>query len=428
MQVSHVYFREESVEILTSQKIIEKGEPYKQLHPWLGQGLLVSSGELWRSRRKLLTPAFHFSILNNFVEVFNEQSLVLCGIFEEICQSSTDGKGEIDVDPYISRCSLDMICEAAMGTKINAQTENSDYVRAVYRMGQLMVEQYMQPWLRNPTIFSLSSLGREHNRLLKTLHGFTKEVIHRRREIGEILNSRKHLETKATEFVTRNQLALLDLLLTASVGGQVLSDQDIQDEIDTFMFEGHDTSASMMGWFLYLMAANPECQGKAYNELLDVFGKSERECTQEDIPKLKYLECCIKETLRMYPSIAGFERHVQEDIRIGNYLIPAGCSVGCLALTTHTNSKFFPDPLVFKPERFLLDQAVGRHPYAYIPFSAGPRNCIGQRFAMLEGKIVISNLLRRFKFEQSPNAPAPIPSFQITLKSLTGIHLSVSCR
>uniref|UniRef100_A0A0P4YCM9 Cytochrome p450 n=1 Tax=Daphnia magna TaxID=35525 RepID=A0A0P4YCM9_9CRUS len=425
---SHCYVAISSPElletILSSQKVIDKGVSYDMLLPWLGAGLLISSGELWRSRRKLLTPAFHYTILKSYFEVFNEQSRILSGIFEGLCRSFPGGKGEIDVYPYITRCSLDIICEASMGTRIEAQTQDSDYVRAVYRIGQLILEKMLRPWLEHPWVFSKSALGREHDQLLGTLHAFTDGVVRERRKA---LCEEENNVPEERETGFRNKLPLLDLLLKASDDGKVLSDQDIRNEIDTFMFEGHDTTTSLMAWFLYCMAVNPKCQEQAFVELDNVFGNSERDCTQDDIPNLKYLECCIKETLRLYPSVPAFERNVIEDIEIGGFTIPAGCTLGCLTVATHRNPKVFPDPLAYKPERFLPDEAVGRHPYAYIPFSAGPRNCIGQRFAMLEGKVVLSTLLRRFKFEVCTAKP-PIPSTQLIFKSLNGINLVVSLR
>ncbi|XP_057367283.1 cytochrome P450 4C1-like [Daphnia carinata] len=411
--------------ILSSQKTIDKGSSYDQLVPWLGQGLLINSGDLWRSRRKMLTPAFHFSILNSFIEVFNEQSRILCGILDDVCASFAEGKAEIDVYPFLTKCSLDIICETTMGTRINAQTEDSDYVNAVYRIGRLLVERFQNPFMRNPTIFSFTALGKEHERLLKTLHGFTESVIHNRREV---LSQKINDEIDHTETGIKNRLPLLDLLLKASNNGEVLSSQDIRNEIDTFMVEGHDTTASLLGWFLYSMAANPDCQKKVWNELQSTFGDSERYFKQQDISNLKYLECCIKETLRIYPSVPGVERTVVEDIQLGEYLVPAGCTLGLLVYAAHRNPKFFPDPLVFNPERFFPDEAIGRHPYAYVPFSAGPRNCIGQRFALLESKTVLSTLLRRFKFEIAPNAKQPILSDNLILKSMNGINLLVSRR
>lgn len=108
--------------------------------------------------------------------------------------------------------------------------------------------------------------------------------------------------------------------------------------------------------------------------------------------------------------------------------MPAGCTVGFLAYGLHRNPQVFPNPLVFDPDRFTPENSAGRHPYAYVPFSAGPRNCIGQRFALMEEKVVASLLLRRFKFSVPSKSEKPIPSNQIVLKSVNGINLIVSPR
>jgi len=109
-------------------------------------------------------------------------------------------------------------------------------------------------------------------------------------------------------------------------------------------------------------------------------------------------------------------------------LIPAGCTVALLIYGMHRNPRLFPDPLLFNPERFSPEISSGRHPFAFIPFSAGPRNCIGQRFAFMEEKVLMASLLRRFKFSVDYQQPSPVPSYQMVLKAIGGIHLSVSLR
>ena len=118
-------------------------------------------------------------------------------------------------------------------------------------------------------------------------------------------------------------------------------------------------------------------QEKVWNELNQVFGDSDRPCTLEDSNHLKYLEACIKESLRLYPSVPAIERYISEDIELGGYKIPSGASLSVHIFALHRHEGFFPDPLAFKPERFETEQSSGRHPFAFIPFSAGPRNCIG---------------------------------------------------
>ena len=108
-----------------------------------------------------------------------------------------------------------------------------------------------------------------------------------------------------------------------------------------------------------------------------MFGDSTRPCVLEDLSKLKYLDCCIKESLRLYPPVAFIRRRMNEDVRFSGHDVPEGTSVGILIYTLHRNEDIFPDPNSFKPERFETDQTIGRNPFAYVPFSAGPRNCIG---------------------------------------------------
>ena len=118
---------------------------------------------------------------------------------------------------------------------------------------------------------------------------------------------------------------------------------------------------------------------------------------------------------------------MQHDIE-GEHIIPPGCNILVLIYGLHRNPAVFPDPLTFNPERFFPEQAAGRHPFAYIPFSAGPRNCIGQRFALIEEKVVLTTLLRRFKFSVNPEWPKPVASYQVILKPLDGLRLHITRR
>jgi len=408
--------------ILKSPTCIDKGDNYEGLRSWLGDGLLLSAGRKWKSRRKLLTPAFHYQILSNFTGTFYENSVTLCDVLKERCPIGE--KREIDISPLAARCSLDIICECAMGIRINAQREDSKYVKAIERIVHIVVERFKHPWLISDAVFSLSSLGREHEKLLKIVHDFTDLVISKRRKE---LDGNQPLENQ-NEAVCglKNVRPFLDLLLEARVDGKELNQNDIREEVNTFMFEGHDTVAASMSWFFYCMAANLQQQEKVWMELEEVFGGSDRECTLQDLPKLKYLECCIKETMRFYPSVSVVTRFLTEDLQLGDYLIPAGANVGVLISATHHNPRIYPNPSTFNPDRFLIEETKSRHPFAYIPFSAGPRNCIGQRFALIEEKVVLATVMRQFRFELTSDKP--IPSLQTILKSLNGIKLLVSRR
>ncbi|CAG7786278.1 unnamed protein product, partial [Allacma fusca] len=152
---------------------------YDMLKPWLGTGLLTSEGDKWFHRRKLLTPAFHFKILEDFIDVFNEQTNVLVHILRD---EFGDGK-PFNIFPFITRCTLDIICESAMGKTINAQRErDTDYVKAVYRITDLIQHRMVRPWLQPKLLWKLSPSGREEAKLLKILHAFTEQVIEERKQ------------------------------------------------------------------------------------------------------------------------------------------------------------------------------------------------------------------------------------------------------
>ncbi|EEC17407.1 cytochrome P450, putative, partial [Ixodes scapularis] len=150
-------------------------------------------------------------------------------------------------------------------------------------------------------------------------------------------------------------------------------------EVDTFMFAGHDTTAMAIAWNCYLIALHPEVQKKVQEELDMVLGEHKTEdISTENLKDLKYLECVVKESQRLCPSVPVIGRTVTKPFTLGNYVLPEGTSVEIFIYGLHRDPEVFPDPEVFDPDRFLLENCASRHPFAFIPFSAGSRNCIGK--------------------------------------------------
>ncbi|KAF4517610.1 hypothetical protein B566_EDAN002841, partial [Ephemera danica] len=322
--------------ILNSTEHITKSYDYDILSDWLGQGLITSTGAKWHSRRKLLTPTFHFNILEQFVPVFCDKTRILV---EKLKSAALENPGGVDVVPYVTMCTFDIICQTAMGCSLDIQEgKNATYVSAVTEITGLMYHRVKRPWLFPNWTFFLTRAGKEYQSCLKTLHDFTDTIIRKRRR--------------------KKKIAFLDLLLKCSDEDPTFDDKEIRAEVDTFMFAS-----------------------RCVEELDDIFCGSDRDPNITDLGNMKYLERVIKETLRIRPSMDMM------------HFPPR------LSYTVHRNPEIYPDPEKFDPDRFLPENCVGRHPYAYIPFSAGPRNCIGQRFAMLEVKEVISTVLRHFRLE-----------------------------
>ncbi|XP_045533139.1 cytochrome P450 4c3-like [Pieris brassicae] len=187
---------------------------------------------------------------------------------------------------------------------------------------------------------------------------------------------------------------MLDLLLQNEKDGNI---DAIREEVDTFLFEGHDTTASALCFLIVEIANDTTVQNKIYDELTHIFGDTKRAPTMDDLAEMKYLECCIKESLRLYPSVPMISRYMTKEMQFGNGCkIPAESVCIICVYDVHRLPNLYPETEKFIPERFLPENTVDRHPFAYIPFSAGPRNCIGQKFAMLEIKPLISGLIRRF--------------------------------
>ncbi|KAF2893674.1 hypothetical protein ILUMI_12500 [Ignelater luminosus] len=378
--------------LLGSNDILEKSYEYKYFHRWLGTGLLTSSSAKWRRQRKLITPAFHFQILEQFIEVFDSQSNTL---IEKL--SKEVGKKSLNIFPYITLCALDVICEAAMGTSVNAQNDSdSEYVRSVKEMCRIVVDRAFSLAKMSNFLYQFTKDYYKENKALQVLHGYTNSVIVKRREE---LNSGNSENTMTVDDAgIKKRLAFLDLLLQCTVDGKPLPDEIIREEVDTFMFEGHDTTTSGISFTLYCLSRNPEVQKKVVEELNSIFEDDKSRCaTYKDLQGMKYLEMVIKESMRLYPPVPLYGRILEEDVKFDGGILPKGLSFTVFVYGLHRNSQTFPDPDKFDPERFSIENSLERSPYGYLPFSAGPRNCIGQRFAMLEMKSTVSKILRNFE-------------------------------
>jgi len=376
-------------DLLNSTTHLEKGADYDPLNSWLGEGLLLSKGTKWHQRRKALTPAFHFSILDQFMRVFNEQANILVDKLRK-----TEG-ARIDIFPLVTRATLDIICEAVMGVQINSQNEGeSFYLQAVDKMNKLAMVRFIKPWLRIDSVYRWSSYYAEEVEALRQLHGFTDSVIRSRKAQ---LQEQGLTDAVAAAAQKGHRLAFLDLLLLSSVDGRPLSPADVREEVDTFMFEGHDTTSSGVVWALYNLGRHPEIQQRAYEEVAEVLGEEDRPVTRDDLAQLKYLQMVIKESLRLMPPVPMIQRKLAESVVIDGHLIPSSFQVTIYIHAIHLDPRHWPDPERFDPDRFLPEAIQGRHPYSYVPFSAGPRNCIGQRFAQMEEQVVVATVLKHFK-------------------------------
>ncbi|XP_049285491.1 cytochrome P450 4d2-like [Anopheles funestus] len=422
-----------NVEKVAMAKKTEKSQIYDFIKPWLGQGLLISSGEKWFHRRKIITPTFHFKILENFATVFNREGEVLV---EKLSPYAKSGR-EFDIYEPISLYALDSICETSMGVEINAQRHpENQYVRDVKRMSELVLLRIFHVLSSFPQLYWYTMPNAwEQRKLIGRLHDFTDSVIQKRRQ--QLLSAANNNPSRQVSEEDENDMigdkqrkTFLDLLLNVTVEGQPLSDADIREEVDTFMFEGHDTTTSGIAFTFYQLAKHPEIQEKIYQEIQDVLGADFRSVplTYSTLQNFPYLDMVVKESLRLLPPVSFIGRRLVEDIEMNGVTIPAGTDFTIPIYVIHRNPAVYPDPERFDPERFSDESTQRRGPYDYIPFSIGSRNCIGQRYALMEMKITIIKMLGHYRILPGENMPQVRLKTDLVLRPDKGIPIKIQPR
>ncbi|KAM4871576.1 cytochrome P450 4A6-like [Thomomys bottae] len=385
---------------------------YKFVAPWIGHGLLLLNGQTWFEHRRMLTPAFHYDILKPYVGIMVDSVQVMLDKWEKL--SVQDNSLEI-FEP-ISLMTLDSIMKCAFGHQecIQVDRNSKSYIQAVMDLNNLIFDRLRNVFHQNDVIYSLTSSGRTHHRACQLAHEHTDKVINQRKaqlqDEGELEKVRK-----------KRRLDFLDILLFAKMeNGSSLNDKDLRAEVDTFMFEGHDTTASALSWIFYALATHPEHQQKCREEVQGLLGDG-ASVTWESLDMMTYTTMCIKEALRLYPPVPTVSRDLSKPVTFPDgRSLPKGVSVSLSFYSLHHNPRVWPNPELFDPFRFAPDFL--RHSHSFLPFSGGSRNCIGQHFAMNELKVAVALTLLRFELLPDPTrVPILIP--RLVLKSKNGIHL-----
>lgn len=383
----------------------------------------------------MLTPAFHFKILEDFVAPMNAMARHTVAKIEKQLN-----KPWIDVVPLATSCTLNVLLETIMGFSNPMQDSGCrKYVQNVTSVAEKVVSRSQAPWFFFDSLYYKTEEGREYRKHVSEIHDFTKRVIAKRRgELSQQITDEAKAQPRSLltgdrgpgGHSTRTRLNFIDILLCYSIQvDSSLTDEDIREEVDTFMFEGHDTTAMGIAWSLYLIALYPDVQAKIQEELDSVVKEDfESDITLEEIKELKFLDCVLKECQRIYPSVPAFGRAVKEKMKIGEYTVPENSDIDIIVYALHRDPTVFPDPEAFNPERFLPENVANRHPYAYIPFSAGPRNCIGQRYAYMELKIIVATILRRFCLKALDHRDRLIMKCELVLRPENGLRIAFTPR
>lgn len=218
-------------------------------------------------------------------------------------------------------------------------------------------------------IYQFSDMYKKEQTCLKILHNFTDGVIQSRRD--ELISRKTTNSPNQTDEGTKKKKALLDILLNSTIDGKALSNLDIREEVDTFMFAGHDTTTSGISFVFYCLAKHQDVQQKVYEEVMEVFGVDDQVTTQK-LNDLHYTELTIRESLRMFPPVPYYGRKLHEELTVEGYTFPKGVNVYVSPYMMGKDKNLYKDPDTFSPHRFEVETTYEKmNPYAYVPFSAG---------------------------------------------------------
>ncbi|KAJ1063750.1 hypothetical protein K5549_009062 [Capra hircus] len=392
-----------------------------------GTGLLLLEGQTWFQHRRMLTPAFHYDILKPYVGIMADCVGVMLDKWEELVSQDS----HLEIFGHVSSMTLDTIMKCAFSHQGSVQTDRNSqsYIQAIRDLSHLVVSRLRNALHQNDLIYRLTPEGRWNHRACQLAHQHTESSAlagnHCSGTDAVIKERKAHLqkEGELEKVRSRRHLDFLDILLFARMeNGSSLSDEDLRAEVDTFMFEGHDTTASGISWILYALASHPGHQQRCREEIQSLLGDG-ASITWDHLDQMPYTTMCIKEAMRLYPPVPAISRELSKPITFPDgRSLPAGILLSLSIYGLHHNPKVWPNPEVFDPTRFAPGST--RHSHAFLPFSGGSRNCIGKQFAMNELKVAVALTLLRFELSPDP-ARVPVPMPVVVLRSTNGIHLQL---
>jgi len=369
----------------------------RMLSPLLGDGLLLSESDLWLRQRRLLQPAFHRQRVSAYGEV-------MAGYAERAMADWKDGETrDIHADM--------MTITQAIVAKTLFDADVSDDAYDVGHALHVLMEDFSR---RRGRLFALPAFiptpaRRRTRRAIERLDRIVYGIIASRRASGE------------------DRGDLLSILLRAQDAddGSRMTDRQARDEAMTLFLAGHETTAVALSWTWHLLAQHPDVEARLAAELESVLGG--RLPTVADLPRLRYAEMVVTESMRLNPPVYVMTRRVAERCEVGGHWIEPETTLVMSQWVVQHDARWFEEPEAFRPERWENDLAKRLPRYAYFPFGGGPRLCIGNTFAMMEATLLLATIAQRFRFTLAAGE-AVTRMLSVTLRPANGIRMVLSRR
>lgn len=403
-----------------------KGPGFDVARKFFGDGLVMQHYEKWKNRRKILSNGFQGSVISKYIPVMSD----VCKFWVKKLDQQVNKP--LNVVRLCQKIGMDIVCATAMGmTNLeNPSKKEDEYRNAIEIAVEMILIRAINPFYWFDCIFNKTKDGKRSEKAQSVIRNFSAQLIEDKIEYHS--NESDNNSNKVKDFAS-----LLDYLVKIYLNKEdedhsnnekinfSISLDGVQEEVNTALFAGNESTASTIAWTLFLLGCNENAQQLVYQEIKQVFGEKgdNVQCSEESLKKLKFLECCIKESMRLCPSIHTITRKTPSDILLGGHVIPSGTVLSICIYYIHRNANYYPEPDVFKPERFLPENSVNRPKNSFIPFGFGHRQCLGQNMAMREIKILISQIVCRFQVQSCSKYEDIAAAFLGTLKSTTAVEM-----
>jgi cytochrome P450 len=384
--------------LVTNHRNFVKSRGLVMAKKFLGEGLLTSEGEFHRRQRRLAQPAFHRQRINAYATVMTD--------YGAQTRNRWQANETLDISQEMMRLTLAIVGKTLFDA--NVEAEASEIGKALTDVMQLF-DRITSPFAglleKLPLPSNLRWL-KAKQRLDETMY----RIIDERRRSGE----------------DRGDLLSMLLLAQDEEGdGTGMTNQQLRDEAMTLFVAGHETTANALTWTWYLLSQHPEVEAKLHDEIDTVLGGNLP--TAEDVGRLIYTEMVFAESMRLYPPAWILGRRVLNDYEVGDYVVPSGAIILMSPWVMHHDPRFYPEPFEFDPERWTPNARESRPKFAYFPFGGGPRVCIGEPFAWMEGVLLIATIAQEWKMRLAPDQRVQTKPM-ITLRAKYGMRMVLQKR